>query len=606
VTIEDSTTHGMQQAEELTASSDQTAEATENVGEVIHQVAENAEVQKRKLEQNANTMDETANGFTIIANHTSVNKGINPLIYLLSNKLLEIRLNLIESLFFMLKKQKMGVEIIHTHYARERGEKQMNNTMMQFFEWHVDADGKHWRRLKEQAGSLKEAGIDAVWIPPVTKGASIDDNGYGVYDLYDLGEFDQKGGVRTKYGTKQELLEAIQACHNVGIAVYVDIVMNHKAAANEAETFKVVEVNPKNREEDISEPFDIKGWTKFTFPGRKGKYSNFTWNFEHFNGTDYDASEEKEGVYRILGENKDWNTHVDNEFGNYDFLMFANIDYNNMDVQDEMISWGKWISETLHCNGFRLDAIKHINHKFINRFVDNIKEENGKNFYFVGEFWKGDLEECQAFLEEMDHKIDLFDVPLHYKLHAASLEGSDFDMSTIFDDTLVQTNPQNCVTFVDNHDTQPNESLESWVGDWFKQIAYSLILLRKDGYPAVFYGDYFGIGGEEPIDGKKIAIDPLLYARKQKAYGKQDDYFDDQHIVGWVRHGDESIEKSGCAVVISNHKKGTKRMFVGEHRHGEIWIDFTNTREDKIEIDEDGFADFPVNGQSVSVWGLAD
>lgn len=27
---------------------------------------------------------------------------------------------------------------------------------------------------------------------PVTKGVSSEDNGYGVYDLYDLGEFDQK------------------------------------------------------------------------------------------------------------------------------------------------------------------------------------------------------------------------------------------------------------------------------------------------------------------------------------------------------------------------------------------------------------------------------
>lgn len=66
---------------------------------------------------------------------------------------------------------------------------------------------------------------------PVTKGVSSEDNGYGVYDLYDLGEFDQKGTVRTKYGTKQEPHEAIDACHNHGINVYVDIVMNHKVSS---------------------------------------------------------------------------------------------------------------------------------------------------------------------------------------------------------------------------------------------------------------------------------------------------------------------------------------------------------------------------------------
>lgn len=174
-----------------------------------------------------------------------------------------------------------------------------NKTLMQYFEWHLDADGQHWNRLKEQAGELKEAGIDSVWIPPVTKGASKDDNGYGVYDVYDLGEFDQKGAVRTKYGTKKELLEAIKACHNVGIQVYVDVVMNHKAAADEKETFKAIEVNPENREEEISEPHDIEAWTKFTFPGRGETYSPFKWNFQYFNGTDYDNKEKKQGSLEL-------------------------------------------------------------------------------------------------------------------------------------------------------------------------------------------------------------------------------------------------------------------------------------------------------------------
>jgi len=480
-----------------------------------------------------------------------------------------------------------------------------NKTMMQFFEWHLTADGTHWTRLRNEAGKLKESGIDSVWVPPVTKGVTQDDNGYGVYDLYDLGEFDQKGGIRTKYGTKEELLEAIQACHNVGINVYVDIVMNHKAGADEKEVFQAIEVNPENREEDISEPYDIEAWTKFTFPGRKGKYSDFIWSFVHFNGTDYDDKQGKTGVFRIVGENKDWNEKVDEEFGNYDYLMFANIDYDNPLVQEEMIKWGKWLKETLQCNGYRMDAIKHINHDFIKNFAASMVKEQD-DFYLIGEFWKADLEECQTFLEQTDYHIDLFDVPLHYNLHTASIQESEFDLTTIFDGTLVKENPLNCVTFVDNHDTQPDESLESWVGDWFKQSAYSLILLRKDGYPAVFYGDYYGIGGKNPIPGKKEAIDPLLYARKKKAYGEQDDYLDNPNLIGWIRHGVEEIENSGCAVVISNKEEGSKKMFVGKSRSGETWIDLTKTREDHITIDEQGFGDFPVNGKSVSVWCLAE
>lgn len=35
--------------------------------------------------------------------------------------------------------------------------------------------------------------------PAPTKADSPDGNGYGIYDLFDLGEFDQKGSVATKW-----------------------------------------------------------------------------------------------------------------------------------------------------------------------------------------------------------------------------------------------------------------------------------------------------------------------------------------------------------------------------------------------------------------------
>ena len=47
-------------------------------------------------------------------------------------------------------------------------------------------------------------------------------------------------------------------------------------------------------------------------------------------------------------------------------------------------------------------------------------------------------------------------------------------------------------------------------------------------------------------------------------------------------------------------------MFVGESQAGEIWVDLTNNREGEISIEEDGFATFPVNGGSVSVWALPE
>jgi alpha-amylase len=106
------------------------------------------------------------------------------------------------------------------------------------------------------------------------------------------------------------------------------------------------------------------------------------------------------------------------------------------------------------------------------------------------------------------------------------------------------------------------------------------------------------------VDGKQEILDTLLEARFHKAYGEQTDYFDHPNTIGWVRHGVEEIGHSGCAVIISNGDDGEKKMYVGEDKVGEAWIDFTKSRDEQIIIEEDGFATFPVNGGSVSVWAF--
>ncbi|WP_199721264.1 hypothetical protein [Neisseria weixii] len=59
-----------------------------------------------------------------------------------------------------------------------------NQTIMQYFEWYLPDDGRHWQRLAD-------IGISKVWLPPACKATGTNDVGYGIYDLYDLGEFDQ-------------------------------------------------------------------------------------------------------------------------------------------------------------------------------------------------------------------------------------------------------------------------------------------------------------------------------------------------------------------------------------------------------------------------------
>ncbi len=475
-----------------------------------------------------------------------------------------------------------------------------NGTMMQYFEWNLPNEGKFWKQLRDEAPHLAELGISAVWIPPACKCSDQDNVGYGIYDLYDLGEFDQKGTVRTKYGTKEELQKAIKTLHENGISVYLDAVMNHKAGADYTETFMAQEVAEDNRHENLTEPYEIEGWTGFEFPGRGDKYSDFKWHWYHFSGTDLDARTGKEAIFKTVSEGKGWSGGVDNENGNYDFLMFANIDFHHPEVIEEMKRWGRWVSKELELDGMRLDAIKHINDDFIKGFLESVREERGQDFYAVGEYWHEDLNALDAYLREERYKVDLFDVPLHYNMHCASQQGRDYDLSTLLNGTLVQTHPALAVTFVDNHDSQAGSSLESRVEDWFKPSAYALILLMQEGYPCVFYGDYYGTNGEPPVH--RGLLDSLLEIRKNGAFGEQHLYFDHPNTVGLTREGDEEHPLSGCAMLISNAEDGFKLMYVGKCHAGEEWAEATGNIEECVTIGEDGTAEFPVKGGNVAVW----
>ena len=145
-----------------------------------------------------------------------------------------------------------------------------NGVMMQYFEWNLPNDGNLWKQLKEDASHLHEIGVTAVWIPPAYKADEQQDEGYATYDLYDLGEFDQKGTVRTKYGTKEELKEMIDELHKNHISVYLDVVLNHKAGGDFTEKFIVVEVDPNDRTQALGKPFEIQGWTGYSFQTSNG------------------------------------------------------------------------------------------------------------------------------------------------------------------------------------------------------------------------------------------------------------------------------------------------------------------------------------------------
>ncbi len=119
-----------------------------------------------------------------------------------------------------------------------------NDAMMQAFYWDVPVDdqnfnGSWWDTLAAQSTTLKDAGFTGIWVPAPSKGNfGIFDMGYGIFDHYDLGNYNQKGTTETRFGSRAELESMISTMHqSPKIEVYADIILNHiYTSESESET----------------------------------------------------------------------------------------------------------------------------------------------------------------------------------------------------------------------------------------------------------------------------------------------------------------------------------------------------------------------------------
>lgn len=232
-------------------------------------------------------------------------------------------------------------------------------------------------------------------------------------------------------------------------------------AADHREKVQVIEVDPNDRNREISDKYEISAWVGYDFPGRQGKYSEMRYHWYHFTGVDYNADNYKTAIYKIMGDQSDgWAEvgDVDSEKGNYDYLMGSDVDFDHPEVMEDVLNWGKWLANEIPIKGIRFDAVKHFSEDFLRQFIVQMDETFGKGWFFVGEFWKDsvyDMVSCipkampkvpantpgkRKYLNRMNRKFSLFDAPLVYNFSEIS-RGNSADLRRVFDGSLVQADP---------------------------------------------------------------------------------------------------------------------------------------------------------------------
>ncbi|HLE10698.1 MAG: hypothetical protein A2504_02465 [Bdellovibrionales bacterium RIFOXYD12_FULL_39_22] len=474
-----------------------------------------------------------------------------------------------------------------------------NPTILQAFYWYIpDPDSGHkgpesnlWQYISyTMADEFKQHGFTHVWLPPMSKAFSPTNEynvGYAVYDHYDLGEFHQMGRVRTKYGTKQELLAAVEALHSRGIMVIGDIVMNHMLGADQAENVPYSHgfiVNKNNTVSYIGSG-EIAAYLNFNFqnkndPDPRGtRHSSFVWNKDHFNGLEifdrfYLFQGKSINKVAYFGDLSSMPSEAQNIYKSIrsDIILGANLDFQNPEVREEMIRWTKWLINEVGLDGFRIDAVRHIDTPFISEWAFAIQKymsDIGKfdGMLMFGESWDGWAERLSAYLEGnpannglfynqgdgatnycgIGNAMSLFDVPLHYDFQKVAKENNSYPPTRISDlpyRGLLARNPRYAITFVDNHDTIPTQELGSYIPLHTKLQAYTFILLNEFGVPTVYYedmykGNFVSNYKHDNFHVLNEGIKKLVYLRRRYAYGPGEYFIDyaKPGILGYKRQG---------------------------------------------------------------------
>jgi alpha-amylase len=436
--------------------------------------------------------------------------------------------------------------------------------MMQAFYWDgavkEKKQGEWWNHLSEKVPQLSASGFDALWLPPICKAANPTSNGYDPYDYFDLGDIDQKGSVKTLYGNRAELKSLIEKMHKHNMGAIADMVINHNSGADEEE------VNPLDGQ---------KRWTKF-----KPKSGKFPRDWNCFHPSRYER-------VMVEGEN---------------YAEFPHLCHRNPSVYGAMYDYARLIIEELDFDGFRFDYVKGFGSWMIGLLAKyQYQKKDGREFtpFVVGEYWSGP-EDIEGWLDGVravtDQQMAAFDFPLRYKLKDVCDSPGYSLMNLTNGGSVVAARPFNAVTFVENHDMGGNEIIND------KMMAYSFIL-TGDGYPCVFWWDYFNCELARPET--PHGIDALIAAHHKHAGGESTVLHVDPDLYIMQRGGTES--QSGLIYVLNNlgnQWSGTsvKTRWQNQKFKPVAWDGHDEAYPDERTTDGDGNAEFPAPPRGYCVY----
>ena len=357
------------------------------------------------------------------------------------------------------------------------------------------------RGIRDKLDYLKQLGATTLWVGPIWK-QRIDEptsyHGYGIQNFLD---------VDPRWGTRQDLRDLVDAAHERGMYVLLDVIINHTG-------------------NNFFYDHDGQPWN--TMPYRKWPpHPVHGWR-SHEGKSIQKIEDIEDGVWPVEFQNLDWYTKAgqivhwdepgrdlaaDAEFRRGDFRENKDLKLGDSVVVDAVCrAYQYWIALS-DCDGFRIDTLKHIPPEvsaiFCHEMRTFARRIGKKSFLLIGEV-TGSSDMVRHYVSpdvpNIDAALDIEVAPRRLSDFVKGLAPpEEFFNQFGGGDALGDIRPQGShhVSILDDHDMvcRPHKHRFAWnnqSADAYAQTAHAVgVQLTTPGIPCVYYGTEQAFTGAE-------------------------------------------------------------------------------------------------------------
>jgi len=300
-----------------------------------------------------------------------------------------------------------------------------------------------------------DLGVTGLWLMPIAESPS-----YHGYDVVDY------RAIEHEYGTADDLRALVAAAHDRGIALILDLVINH--TSREHPWFR-----------DARTP-----------------------------GSDHDAwyvwSDEHPGIARADGS-RVWHPDGDRFYYGYFWEGMPDLDLRNPEVTAELDGIAAFWLDEMGVDGFRLDAARHLiedgrrlentdaTFDWLVGFRERIKARHPEALV-LGEVWDASSMSARYVRQGA---LDLtFDFGLASATITSLRSGDAGSVRAAMKEVAGLYPSGGLATFLTNHDQE--RVMTELAGDVAAAKLAASLLLTGDGTPFIYYGEEIGLTGQKP------------------------------------------------------------------------------------------------------------